>query len=311
MTTSRARLRKAMMPGEDGRPPVISREEMQCSLGKLGLNPAAQLLDDLGITSLPDGELGSIRSVEARQSLERAFHLSERLVGYLGFSSPTPEQMADVGVDFHYLAKQFERMKKEEGVAPHVVLAPHGLGKQNWLTIAREMTVDKTIPNNPLKVEKSKHGDRYGLWVESKITDSIWYNLDQVPTSTTTTGLTALPACQYRNGGLDNKWTLRLISGKNQPEYIDMPYGASQQKDGTPLRHQTLAEGLTDKPTTVLDGSMPTDDGYTSWCWRPDAQYNDDIPVIGWGVRSGEISVSLINNFTDTCHTLGSRSVVG
>ena len=243
--------------------------------------------------------------------MERAFHLSERLVGYLGFSSPTPEQMADVGVDFHYLAKQFERMKKEEGVAPHVVLAPHGLGKQNWLTIAREMTVDKTIPNNPLKVEKSKHGDRYGLWVESKITDSIWYNLDQVPTSTTTTGLTALPACQYRNGGLDNKWTLRLISGKNQPEYIDMPYGASQQKDGTPLRHQTLAEGLTDKLTTVLDGSMPTDDGYTSWCWRPDAQYNDDIPVIGWGVRSGEISVSLINNFTDTCHTLGSRSVVG
>lgn len=311
MTTSRARLHEATMPGENGRPPVISREEIQCSLGKLGLNPAAQLLENLGITSSLEGELGSVRNVEVRQSLEKAFTLSERLVGYLGFSSPTPEQMADAGVDFHYLAEQFGRMKKEEGVAPHVVLAPHGLGKQNWLTIAREMTVDKTIPNNPLKVEKSKHGDRYGLWVESKITDSIWYNLDQVPTSTTTPGLTALPACQYRNGGLDNKWTLRLISGKNQPEYIDMPYGASQQKDGTPLRHQTLAEGLTDKLTTVLDGSMPTDDGYTSWCWRPDAQYNDDIPVIGWGVRSGEISVSLINNFTDTCHTLGSRSVLG
>lgn len=310
MTTSRARLHEATMPGENGRPPVISREEIQCSLGKLGLNPAAQLLENLGITSSLEGELGSVRNIEARQSLEKAFTLSERLVGYLGFSSPTPEQMADVGVDFHYLAEQFERMKKEEGVAPHVVLAPHGLGKQNWLTIAREITTDTNIPNNPLKVRDGKYRGRYGLWVDYKITDSIWYNLDQIPISTTTPGLTALPACQYRNGGLDNKWTLRLLSGKNQPEYIDMAYCASQRQDGIPLRHQTLAEGLTDKLTAILDGSLPTDNGYTSWCWQPDAR-DDNIPTIGWNVGIGEISVSLINNFTDTCHTLGSRSVVG
>jgi hypothetical protein len=308
MTTSHARLRKAMMPGEDGRPPVISREEMQCSLGKLGLNPAAQLLENLGITCSLDGELGSIRNAEARQSLEKAFNLSERLVGYLGFSSPTPEQMADVGVDFHYLAKQFERMKKEEGVAPHVVLAPHGLGKQNWLTIAREMTVDKTIPNNPLKVEKSKHGDRYGLWVDSGITYNVWRCLDESPTSTTTPELSILPTYVHRNDVLDVKWTLRLISGKNQPAHLNKSYYAIQKQD-PPIHSQTLPEGLTDKLTAILDGSTSTN-GYTSWCWQPvdTAGY---APSIGWRDDLGQIFIYWTDDSTYSSPALGSRDTVG
>ena len=87
-------------------------------------------------------KLEIITDPETQRAFGTAFALSERLVGHIGLSAPTPEQMVSVGVNLQYLAKQFELMEQEEGVAPHVVLAPHGLGKENWLAIARKMTSD-------------------------------------------------------------------------------------------------------------------------------------------------------------------------
>lgn len=104
--------------------------------------------------------LECIANPETRQAFMEAFELSRRLVGHLNLSTPTPEQMISTGLNFQYLAEQFERMRQEEGVVPHVVLAPHGLGKENWITIARKMTADTTIPNNPLRVDNSEYGLR-------------------------------------------------------------------------------------------------------------------------------------------------------
>lgn len=228
-----------------------------------------------------NGETGfgleCIANPETRLAFEEAFKLSERLVDYLDLSAPASEQMISAGVDFQYLAEQFESMKQQEGATPHVVLAPHGLGKENWLTIARKMTTDRTIPNNPLKAHDGANGLCLGE-TDVPVTDDVWYSSDQAPTSTTTPGLDTLPA--YQNEDNPNiKWTLRLISGRNKPEYTTMSYRESQRQT-SPIQHQTIAEALTDKLTDILAGSKPTNGPiYWSLCWQPNPDVTENLAI--------------------------------
>ena len=164
--------------------------------------------------------LECIANPETRQAFEEAFKLSERLVDYLNLSAPASEQMISAGVNFQYLAEQFECMRQEESVVPHVVLAPHGLGMKNWLAIGQKIVNDKTIPNNPLRVDNSEYGLRIEI-MSRWLRNNIWRNSDQAPTSTTTPGLNTLPT--YQDESYPNvKWTLRLLSGKEQPDHISV-----------------------------------------------------------------------------------------
>ena len=215
--------------------------------------------------------LECIANPETRQAFEEAFKLSERLVDYLNLSAPASEQMISAGVNFQYLAEQFECMRQEESVVPHVVLAPHGLGMKNWLAIGQKIVNDKTIPNNPLRVDNSEYGLRIEI-MSRWLRNNIWRNSDQAPTSTTTPGLNTLPT--YQDESYPNvKWTLRLLSGKEQPDHISVSYRWSQEQ-APPIECQTLAEGLTDKFTTILAGKNPTDNYHNSLCWQPNPNAN-------------------------------------
>ena len=178
--------------------------------------------------------LECIANPETRQAFMEAFKLSERLVDYLNLSAPASEQMIFAGVNLQYLAEQFESMKQQEDTTPHVILAPHGLGKENWITIARKMTADTTIPNNPLKVSMNMHGLYFGRKI-GVVTDDVWCSSDQPPTSTTTPGLDILPTYQDTDN-LNIKWTLRLISGRNEPHHT--PY-VLPRKPGTNSSYTT------------------------------------------------------------------------
>lgn len=234
--------------------------------------------------------LECIANPETRQAFMEAFELSKRLVGYLDLSAPTSEQMISAGVNFQYLAEQFESMKQQEDTTPHVILAPHGLGKENWITIARKMTADTTIPNNPLKVSMNMHGLYFGHKI-GVVTDDIWCSSDQPPTSTTTPGLDILPTCQDEDN-LNINWTLRLISGRNESDYPPMSYQESQEQT-PPIQHQTIAEALTDRFTNILAGSRPTDSP-SCWllCWQPDPDITESLSVSSEIDSSGVIHVT-------------------
>lgn len=234
--------------------------------------------------------LECIANPETRQAFTEAFELSRRLVGHLNLSTPTPEQMISTGLNFQYLAEQFERMRQEEGVVPHVVLAPHGLGKENWITIARKMTADTTIPNNPLKVSMNMHGLYFGHKI-GVVTDDVWCSSDQPPTSTTTPGLDTLPTYQDTDN-LNINWTLRLISGRNESDHPPMSYQESQEQT-PPIQHQTIAEALTDKFTNILAGSRPTDSP-SRWllCRQPDPDITESLSVSSEIDSSGVIHVT-------------------
>ena len=248
-------------------------------------------------------KLESITNPETKRAFETAFALSERLVSYIGLSAPTPEQMVSVGVNLQYLAEQFALMEQGEGVAPHVVLAPHGLGKQNWLAIARKMTSDTNIPNNPLQIREHDHG----LHIDLSIKDSAWHSSDQVPTSTTTPALNRLPTHQDKSHP-NIKWTLRLLSGRKRPNRTFISYQQSQEQT-PPIEHQTLAEGLTDKLTAILAGDTPTDENYYSLCWQP----NPDATQI-LSIRSNVCYGLIYIRWVKTYHRdrgVGIRSPIG
>lgn len=224
------------------------------------------------------GGLEQIDNLEIQHSFEQAFLLSERLVGHAGLSAPTPEQMLSAGVNFCYLAEQFERMEQEDGVTPHIVLAPHGLGKETWLDIAKAMTLDKTIQDNPLGID---HKD-YGLHIDNIIDNNTWRYLNQAPTSTTTPGLSTLPTHQIKDGDKTITWTLRLLSGTEEPAHLGMSYEQSQQQS-PPLEHQTVAEALTDNLLAALRNNTPLIDRHRdSWCWRPANVISNSTPIITW-----------------------------
>lgn len=253
-------------------------------------------------------KLEIITDPETKQAFKTAFALSERLVSYIGLSAPTPEQMVSVGVNLQYLAEQFELIEQEEGVAPHVVLAPHGLGKENWLAIARKMTSDTNIPNNPLQIREREHGlYEHGLYIGLSIKDSAWHSSDQVPTSTTAPALNRLPTHQDKSHP-NIKWTLRLLSGREQPNRTFISYQQSQEQT-PPIEHQTLAEGLTDKLTAILAGDKPTDENYYSLCQQPDPDATQILSIHS-NVHYGLIYISWVKTYHRD-REVGIRSPIG
>ena len=256
------------------------------------------------------GGLEQIDNLEIQHSFEQAFLFSERLVGYAGFSAPTPEQMLSAGVNFHYLAEQFERMEQEDGFTPHIVLAPHGLGKQTWLDIAKAMTLDKTIQDNPLGIDHKDHG----LHIDNIIDNNTWIYLNQAPTSTTTPGLSTLPTHQIKDGDKTITWTLRLLSGTEEPAHLGMSYEQSQQQS-PPLEHQTVAEALTDNLLAALRNNTPLiDRHHDSWCWRPANVISNSTPIITWDTPAftrGHVLALYVLPAGYSGNDTGTRSPVG
>ena len=266
------------------------------------------------------GGLEQIDNLEIQHSFEQAFLFSERLVRYAGFSAPTPEQMLSAGVNFHYLAEQFEQMEQEDGVTPHIVLAPHGLGKQTWLDIAKAMTADKTIADNPLGVDEEYieegYSGVYGLYIADSIDDNTWDQLDQ----TTTVDSTTPPTYTTKDNGKNIDWTLRLISGKEAPTHLNMSYEQSQQQN-PPIQHQTIAESLTYNLNMVLNNNevpfkTPSKRWY-SWCWRPENHKLDSAPVTTWepagynDTYTGSILHVYMLSHSYSDNITGTRSPVG
>ena len=132
------------------------------------------------------------------------------------------------------------------------------------------------------------------LWTSLNITDDVWCNLDQAPISTTTPELNTPPVYRDDNG---IQWTLRLISG-------GMPTPQFCAYHHNPATHQTLAEGVTDKLTTVLAGYTPTDQVSisSSWCWQPNVNVAN-APYICWDDWDRQMRITLL--------TFGPKTLLG
>ena len=247
--------------------------------------------------------LESITDREIRAAFEKSFELSGKLADYIDLPAPTPEDMAEAGVDYAYLAGEYERMAAE-GLEPHIVLAPHGLGLDNWRTIFAKATTDSTIPNNPL----GDSGDGAGLYVTSGAAAN-WHTFDKAASHTTTPGQAELAhATTTTHGGVGDTatWTIRIIPGKQTPDHLNKSYA---QTIAEGIQHQTTPEMLTDKLTAIVAGRTPSDKSYYSWCDNHNPE-GGSAPRGYWSPDRGRVRVywSVVGRRSDD---LGLRSPLG
>ena len=288
------RLKQATQSG------LLSPEQIRASLGKVGLSPATRLLE---ADRVPSTGLEVIAVPERRLAFELAFKFSKKIAGYIDLPAPTPEAMAEAGVDFAYLAKY----------PGNIVLAPHGLGLGNWQAIYIKATADQTIPNNPLKAKKNGHG--LYVWDSAK---NNWPTFDKAPTVTTTPGRATLPnLIVTAPDGTTVTWTIRIIPGKQTPDHLGADYHGNTIdpttkkliSPATPPTHQTVPEMLTDKLTTIFAGKAPSDTDTSSWCDNGDLAAGS-APFGDWRSGGGRVVVGWLSLGLSSAF-LGSRPSLG
>lgn len=301
---------------------------IQASLGTVGRSAAERLADAErnGGDGYGSG-FEAIINLETRASLEEAYELTTRIAQeYLGIDAPTPEDMTARGVDHVYLASEIERMERE-GLMPHVVLAPHGLGLgeadsgHGWRQAYAKATADTTIPNNPLREDDNGAGL---FWFYGDAVPN-WDSFDKAPTTTTTPGASILPTHETTTpDGKIIQWTLRVIPGTPKSQNLGQDYnGIANGPDGKPLpapstppTHQTIAEMLADKLTSIMAREEPSDTEvagtyYSSWCDNGYRTGNSAGALDGrWNSGKGQVDVywNVVDGHFDE---RGSRSPVG
>ena len=220
--------------------------------------------------------LEQITDPEVREVFERSLETTEAIYAkgpnFRGFDVPGYGEFTDV--NFAYLGEQFQRMEIE-GLEPQVLITPQ-LSKQDTISLFSDRTKDDNV---------LRQG---GLWVNDKITDTIWDELNvpgaNQPTLTTPDGTV---------------WTITLTSGTQKPQNLKMSHNDLKAMN-VPLL--TISQYTRLQLGNIQEGRPPVDGNTQTWLsgtfsagaaapyglWRP----GDGQVFVGWsgvGRRGGDL----------------------
>ena len=140
-------------------------------------------------------------------------------------------------VNFAYLGEQFQRMKIKD-LEPQVLITPQ-LSKQDTISLFSDRTKDDNV---------LRQG---GLWVNDRITDTIWDELNvphaNQPTLTTPDGTV---------------WTITLTSGTQKPQNLKMSHNDLKAMN-VPLL--TISQYTRLQLGNIQEGRPPVDGN--TWTW--------------------------------------------
>lgn len=231
-----------------------SPEALAAAGADLGALAAAEALRNRqsGKADLPPGDgLDTIASPDTRQSFETAFDTTSAVYDHISLTVPSPEQLAESGVDFARLSSEYERMT-DEGLQPEIVIAPQNLSLDNAKALYSALRQNSAIPNNPLK----RQDDGDGLWVSDDVA-SVWNalvsdeaNQPQLPDGTKP---------PFYLDGLRHAWMIRLIPGTDRPTDTNVDHTTNDAV------HPTIAEYLTLQATRIQSGETPVDSNTYTW----------------------------------------------
>ena len=183
--------------------------------------------------------LEQITDPEVREVFERSLETTEAIYAkgpnFRGFDVPGYGEFTDV--NFAYLGEQFQRMEIE-GLEPQVLITPQ-LSKQDTISLFSDRTKDDNV---------LRQG---GLWVNDKITDTIWDELNvpdaNQPTLTTPDGTV---------------WTITLTSGTQKPQNLKMSHNDLKAMN-VPLL--TISQYTRLQLGNIQEGRPPVDGN--TWTW--------------------------------------------
>ena len=227
--------------------------------------------------------LEQITDPEVREVFERSLETTEAIYAkgpnFRGFDVPGYGEFTDV--NFAYLGEQFQRMKIKD-LEPQVLITPQ-LSKQDTISLFSDRTKDDNV---------LRQG---GLWVNDKITDTIWDELNvphaNQPTLTTPDGTV---------------WTITLTSGTQKPQNLKMSHNDLKAMN-VPLL--TISQYTRLQLGNIQEGRPPVDGN--TWTWLSGTfSVGAAAPCGFWSPGGGRVSVSWAG-VGDRGGILGSRSPEG
>lgn len=212
--TSRSRLREAMAPGENGRPPILSPNMIKASLGNVGCSAATRFLENLGTTT-PSDRLDSVTNPDTRELFKQDLAIYRHIFGRIGINMPTPAELAQADIDFGRLAEL-----KETRPNHALAVAPLAMSLEKTGKLISEVT------HNPYIQEKCTTAgiNSNELGVVYAVIES-W---DQIVRDTAANW--RLPATND-----DNKWTAFLMPCGDEPEHLNISYAEMKRQNKTTI----------------------------------------------------------------------------
>lgn len=208
--TSRSRLREAMAPGENGRPPILSPNMIKASLGNVGCSAAARFLENLGTTT-PDDGLDGVINPDIRKLFERDLAIYRHIFGRIGINTPTPAELAQANIDFGHLAEL-----KETRPNHALVVAPLAMSLEKTRDLISAVSYDPSLQDIRINSD--------GLSVNYAIAN----NWDQIIGNTVANW--RIPATND-----DNKWTAFLMPCGDEPEHLNISYAEMKRQNKTTI----------------------------------------------------------------------------
>ena len=208
--------------------------------------------------------LEKITDPEVREVFERSLETTKAIYAkgqrFRGLDVPSYELFTNL--DIARLGERFQDMESKD-LEPQVLITPQ-LSKQDTISLFSDRTKDDNV---------LRQG---GLWVNDKITDTIWDELNvphaNQPTLTTPDGTV---------------WTITLTSGTQKPQNLKMSHNDLKAMN-VPLL--TISQYTRLQLGNIQEGRPPVDGN--TWTWLSGTfSAGAAAPCGGWGPGFGQVFV--------------------
>jgi hypothetical protein len=248
------------------------------------------------------------------QSLDSSIELFSRFVL---LAPPSMEQFIAAGTDFNRLVDTIEHLesKGREAAILFTPIMPLALGsnslnvlknQRSFRNLYKQLTEDKTIPNNPLKnYEDNGEGEGPGLWVDSEV-----YQLSQELYDQELHIAQNSQNTHYVEQD-DMLWTVSVVDATPKPSLLNLDHEASLdaiQAEYPDAEHISLSQYLTLQAIRLQDGQPPIDG--STWSWTNQTFTGNDgsarAVCVNWYSDVGQVSVNW-GGVGDRSSSLGAR----
>ena len=215
-----------------------------------------------------------ITNDKTRKNFERSFSNTETLFARINLTPPTPEQFEKAGVDFEYLANEYERMYYEHlipslVITPTLRLAPTKndlvpVTHQCWNGLYDNLIKDKTIVNNLHYKKSGSASIRLGEDVLQN-NEHLFKNELNLVTNNNIHYVTieAKPTDTKADTII---WTIALIPSTSFPQELNRPYSDFKNaNDPISSEHITISQYLTYQACSLQSGDNILDEASYTW----------------------------------------------
>lgn len=275
--TSRSRLREAMAPGENGRPPILSPNMIKASLGNVGCSAAARFLENLGTTT-PSDRLDSVTNPDTRELFKQDLAIYRHIFGRIGINMPTPAELAQADIDFGRLAEL-----KETRPNHALVVAPLAISLEK----TRDLIYDPSLQNSDRMSVNYGVSESWGQITESTLAN--W----------------RLPVTND-----DNKWTAFLMPCGDEPEHLNISYAGMKRQNKTTM---PLIGYIAYQMHRIYQNKQPIDSETQSLAageFINMANLTRIVPTVCWSTSYKNLDIGWANPDT-TISSIGIRPPIG